>query len=124
MNVAVSREKHSAMFGHRASSQTVCRPRLRSSFLVLGARLGGADPLLLERLRRFGMELGVAFQIADDVLDCDEQEPCSMVRVLGLAGARERADEKLASALAALEGLGERAGALRELARLAVHRDV
>jgi len=97
---------------------------LIAASVVLGARLGGADPLLLERLRRFGMELGVAFQIADDVLDCDEQEPCSMVRVLGLAGARERADEKLASALAALEGLGERAGALRELARLAVHRDV
>ena len=35
INVAVSREKHSAMFGHRASSQTVCRLRLRSSFLVL-----------------------------------------------------------------------------------------
>ena len=35
----------------------------------LGAELAGASDETIERLRRYGRELGLAFQIADDVLD-------------------------------------------------------
>jgi octaprenyl-diphosphate synthase len=35
----------------------------------LGARASGAPPALAERYRAFGMDLGVAFQIQDDLLD-------------------------------------------------------
>ena len=38
----------------------------------LGARLGGTrDPLVLGALEDYGRSLGLAFQVGDDVLDCD-----------------------------------------------------
>ncbi|RUR00825.1 polyprenyl synthetase family protein [Labedella endophytica] len=36
--------------------------------LVLGAALAGADPATLDALRAFGLPLGIAFQLRDDVL--------------------------------------------------------
>jgi heptaprenyl diphosphate synthase len=35
----------------------------------LGAKVGGAGPEVVERLERYGKAVGIAFQIADDVLD-------------------------------------------------------
>lgn len=96
---------------------------LIAAAVVGGARLAGADDALLERLRRFGEDVGVAFQIADDVLDQDEDGACSLVRVLGVAGARERAEALLMGALAQLDSLGGKADPLRALARFAVRRD-
>jgi geranylgeranyl pyrophosphate synthase len=91
--------------------------------VLAGARLGGADAPLLERLRRFAEGVGVAFQIADDLLDQKKGEPCSLVRVLGPQRARARAEEFLDGALALIEDLGERGEPLRELARYAVRRN-
>jgi len=95
---------------------------LIAASVLTGAGLGGADGPLLERLRRFAEGVGVAFQIADDLLDQDEEEPCSLVRVLGPKQARARAEELLDAALALIEDLGERGEPLRELARFAVRR--
>ena len=95
---------------------------LIAASVVGGARLGGGDPERLGRLRRFGLQVGVAFQIADDVLDADDDEPCSLVAHLGVEGARRRAEDLLESALVEIEDLGEPAEALRELARFAVRR--
>jgi geranylgeranyl pyrophosphate synthase len=39
---------------------------------AMGALLGGADDARVERLRRFGLAFGIAFQHADDVLDDDQ----------------------------------------------------
>ncbi len=97
---------------------------LIAASVVGGARLGGGDAERLGRLRRFGLQVGVAFQIADDVLDAGDDEPCSLVSHLGVEGARRRAEDLLESALAEIEDLGEPAEALRELARFAVRRDV
>jgi geranylgeranyl diphosphate synthase type II len=88
-----------------------------------GARLAGASEETLERFERFGKAVGIAFQIADDLLDADEQEPCSTLRVLGVEASRDRAEALLETALLELEGLGEPAEPLRELARFAVRRD-
>jgi geranylgeranyl diphosphate synthase type II len=38
---------------------------------VCGARLGGADETLLQKLRSLGILLGRAFQIQDDILDAE-----------------------------------------------------
>jgi geranylgeranyl pyrophosphate synthase len=35
----------------------------------LGATVGGAGPVVAERLERYGLAVGMAFQIADDILD-------------------------------------------------------
>lgn len=90
--------------------------------IAAGAGIAGADATQREQLRRFGYEVGVAFQIADDLLDADSDEPCSLVNALGAEAARERAETLLAQALERLEDFGEPAEPLRELARYAVRR--
>jgi len=96
---------------------------LIAAAVVGGARLAGADDRRCERLRGFALRVGVAFQIADDLLDADEPEPCTIVGLLGVDGARARAEELLSAALADIDELGQPAEALRELARFAVRRD-
>jgi len=111
--------------GDAAAIESIHRRKtaaLIAASVLTGARLGGADAPLLERLRSFGEGMGVAFQIADDLLDREEGELCSLVRVLGLEGGRARAEELLEGALARIEDLGERGEPLRELARFAVRR--
>jgi geranylgeranyl diphosphate synthase type II len=95
---------------------------LIAASIVGGAHLGGADAGSIERLRRCGEAVGVAFQIADDVLDAGEDDLCSSVRALGVDAARERAEALLAAALAELSEFGERAEPLRGLVRFAVRR--
>jgi geranylgeranyl diphosphate synthase type II len=103
---------------------------LIAASIVGGARLAGASPPLLERLRRFGIAVGVGFQIADDLLDEGQdgaferggEAGCSLVPLVGVKGARERAEALLGSALGSIEDLGERVEPLRELARFAVRR--
>lgn len=91
--------------------------------VVSGARLGGADADQLARLSRFSRKIGVAFQIADDVLDADEGDQCSVVGHLGIDGARERAESLLSDALVDLESFGASAESLRGLSLFAVRRD-
>jgi geranylgeranyl pyrophosphate synthase len=95
---------------------------LIAAAIVGGALLGGAPPEQLEALRRFGMAVGVAFQIADDLLDADEEESSSLVALLGADAARARGEELLEQALATLEEFGERAEPLRALARFSLRR--
>lgn len=45
---------------------------LFSAAAFIGARLGGADPEQQERMRRLGLAFGRAFQLADDLLDLQE----------------------------------------------------
>jgi octaprenyl-diphosphate synthase len=47
---------------------------LFSACSQMGGILGGADEEQLEKLRRYGMNIGIAFQLADDVLDFSSTE--------------------------------------------------
>ncbi len=99
-----------------------------------GALLAGADPA---PLAAYADALGLAFQIADDILDVEGCEAragkrvgkdagagkATFVSLLGLEGARARARELAAEAEAALEPYGEKAQGLREAARFAIARD-
>jgi geranylgeranyl diphosphate synthase type II len=101
-----------------------------------GAVLGGAGEDDLVRLGRYADAIGLAFQVVDDILDetgTAEQlgktagkdgvaAKATYVRVHGVEGARRVAADLLAQAEAALDSLGPRAEALRELARLIVRR--
>ncbi len=95
---------------------------LIAAAIVGGARLGGADEATLARLRRFGGAVGVAFQIADDLLDAGADRGCSLVAELGPDVARARGEALLKDALGEIEDLGERAEPLRALARFALRR--
>jgi geranylgeranyl pyrophosphate synthase len=96
---------------------------LIAASIGLGARCGGADRALHARLVGFGLDVGLAFQIADDVLDAADDGACSLVAVLGAREARARAEALLAGALARIADLPARAEPLRELARHAVRRE-
>lgn len=95
---------------------------LIAASITCGARLGGADETCIQRLARCGKLAGVAFQIADDVLDAGEDDPCSLVRAIGVEASRQRAESLLGQALELLEDFGESAAALRGLLRYAVRR--
>jgi geranylgeranyl pyrophosphate synthase len=47
--------------------------RLFAAAAMLGGHLGGLDDRSTEQLGQFGEALGLAFQLADDILDCDGQ---------------------------------------------------
>ena len=99
-----------------------------------GALIAGADPA---PLRAYAQALGLAFQIADDILDVAGDEAATGKRVgkdaeagkatfvslLGLAGARARAADLVAEAEAALLPYGARASALIEAARFVISRE-
>jgi farnesyl diphosphate synthase len=99
-----------------------------------GAVLAGADPA---PLKTYADALGLAFQIADDILDVEGDAAAvgkavgkdagagkaTFVSLLGLAGAKARAADLVAQGCAALDGHGARADRLRALAAYVVERD-
>ncbi len=99
-----------------------------------GARLAGAEP---GPLSAYARALGLAFQIADDILDATGTEAAAGKRVgkdagagkatfvarMGLAGARARAEALVAQAEAALAPYGGRAAALIGAARYVIARE-
>jgi farnesyl diphosphate synthase len=99
-----------------------------------GAVIAGADRA---PLRRYAAALGLAFQIADDILDVTGDEAktgkrlhkdaeagkATFVSLLGLEGARLRAAELVAEAEAALAGYGNDAANLIAAARFVIARD-
>ena len=101
-----------------------------------GAWLGGGSDDQLAALTRYGETAGLAFQIADDILDIigdqavlgkdvgsdQARGKATYPALLGLSEARRRAEELRDLALTALEPLGTRAEPLRALARYIVDR--
>lgn len=102
----------------------------------LGAIAAGADADKVSRLATFGANLGLAFQIVDDVLD-ETSTPEQMGKatrkdaakgkntypvLMGLEGSRKEADKALRTALEAVATLGESAEPLRAIARFVVER--
>ncbi len=99
-----------------------------------GARLAGADP---EPLRQYAQALGLAFQIADDILDIEgdaatvgkavrkdaEAGKATFVSLLGLDGAKNRAFELAEVACAALAPYGAAGDTLKDAARFVISRD-
>ena len=98
-----------------------------------GALIAGADP---GRLRAYAQALGLAFQIADDILDVEgceaatgkrvgkdaEAGKATFVSLLGLEGARARARDLVQQAENALSPYGAAASALIEAARFVISR--
>ncbi|NNJ25024.1 polyprenyl synthetase family protein [Alienimonas chondri] len=103
----------------------------------MGGIVAGADRGTRAALKRYGERLGLAFQIADDLLDLSADTAAlgktagkdvaagklTYPALHGEAGSRRMAETVAGEAIAALESLGEAAEPLRALARYAVERD-
>lgn len=75
----------------------------------MGARCAGADAARLKALNRYARALGLAFQIADDLLDWREHGKTGELSYLNLyteTEARAHADACVREGLAALEAIG------------------
>lgn len=117
---------------HSAKTGALIRASVRS-----GAILAGASELELQALTSYGDHLGIAFQIADDILDVVGSEEAMGKRagsdairhkstypsLLGLEKARALAAESAACAVDALAPLGDRAHIFRELAHYVIARE-
>jgi geranylgeranyl diphosphate synthase type II len=96
---------------------------LFAASIVGGAALSGADESQCASLDAFAMDVGIAFQIADDLLDQDSEEAASILRLQSVEDAKQAAEGLLDCALGRIECFCERAEPLRELARFAVRRN-
>jgi farnesyl diphosphate synthase/geranylgeranyl diphosphate synthase type II len=106
---------------------------LLAASIAGGARCAGADAAAVYPV---GLQLGLAFQAADDLLDLTADTAtlgkragkdaaagkATLPALLGAVATRARAEALLGDALAALAPLGPRAAALRALARYVIDR--
>lgn len=103
----------------------------------IGATAAGAPPAAADAVQRYGSALGLAFQIADDILDVTATtavlgktagrdgalNKSTFAVAAGVEGARTMAGREVDRAVAALEGAGIRSEELVALARFSARRD-
>lgn len=101
-----------------------------------GAILGKSAEPLRARLQRYAHDIGLAFQITDDLLDVEgtrtetgkgvkkdkAKGKATMISVLGVDRAREQANALVNQAIAHLSAFDTRADSLRALAKFVVTR--
>ena len=110
---------------------------LLTTSLRLGAMCANATPAKLEALTKFGYNLGLAFQVIDDILDVTQStevlgktagkdlavEKTTYPSVLGLAASRREAAKLTTAAMDALKPLGKNAIRLEEIAGYLLKRE-
>jgi farnesyl diphosphate synthase len=115
--------------------------RLKTGALIAfsaeaGAILGKAPSAARQALAGYAHDLGLAFQIADDLLDTEgsaadvgkatgkdaARGKATFVSILGIERARSQADMLAEQACSHLDMFAERAELLRQLARFVVER--
>ena len=101
-----------------------------------GGKIAGADEAQLKSLTRYGEAIGLAFQIADDMLDIegDEEEigkpigsdegnkKATFPSIVGIKESKERASELIDIAIEALSTFGSSADPLRGIAHYIIER--
>jgi len=109
---------------------------LLTASVVTGGMYAEATADQVQSLRDFGMNIGLAFQIVDDVLDVTQTseqlgktagkdtatEKATYPALFGVDASIKKADELTAKAAAALDRFGEGAATMREIATFLVER--
>ncbi len=105
--------------------------------VVLGGIAANAEPRVVDALSHFGAAIGLAFQIADDVLDVTGTTDClgktagrdialqksTYPALLGVGGATQRAGDLVADGCSALRSAGLLSTELEVLARFVIERE-
>ena len=86
-----------------------------------GTILGGGSESDVKNMIGFAEAFGIAFQIADDILD-DDGEICSLVTVCGKETAKKRLDEYTATAIEYLNKIDRNTDFLKEFTLAAKNR--
>ena len=107
--VKVDGEKVNFIYEHKTGD-------LFCAAAVMGAYAGGGDAESVEKLRSFALNLGLAFQFEDDLLDGDSPYPETETKAL--------VEKHTAAAIAALDGLPGDTEFLQSLAAKLVGRTV
>lgn len=109
---------------------------LLSACTEAGALCTRTSPVNVRRLARYGFNVGLAFQVMDDVLDIvgnkaklgkrgsdADNRKLTFPAVKGIEGSRSYAQKKIDEALTSLRSFGEKAEPLRWIARYIIERD-
>ncbi|MDY6842919.1 MAG: farnesyl diphosphate synthase [Thermodesulfobacteriota bacterium] len=108
---------------------------IQASVLV-GAMICEADESVLESFAAYGRNIGLAFQIVDDILDVEgdkkrmgkgtqkdkERGKLTYPQVYGLEESKAKAQELVGEALQAIESFDEKADPMREMAKFITRR--
>lgn len=84
--------------------------------------VAGAEASVIQKMRNFGERLGLAFQLADDLIDVAELqnkndfEKSGFPRLLGLEATRKLLNETTAEALSLLNEFGDKSDRLKQIA--------
>jgi geranylgeranyl diphosphate synthase type II len=103
----------------------------------VGAKLGGANEVVLKALTHYGERIGLAFQIADDILNVEgraallgkktgsdlSRGKATYPALFGLEESKRRAKELVELAVKAIESFGPEAEPLREIACFILSRE-
>ena len=84
---------------------------------ALAARKGHVD-----ELTRYGLHLGLAFQVVDDILDASERGRRNYARIYGMTQARRQAAREVAAAKSAIRFLGRKGETLAQIADFVLSR--
>jgi geranylgeranyl diphosphate synthase type II len=110
---------------------------LLEAAVVCGALAGGADDATVEKLRRYALNIGLAFQIVDDILDVTQStevlgktaakdlasNKTTYPKLLGLDASKQEAERLIDEAIAQLGGFdAQRAAPLVALAKYIGYR--
>ena len=116
-----------AMLQHIHTNKTA---KMFAAAARMGAISGGAGDEEVNCLGEYGLKIGLAFQVADDILDVSassehlgktagkdaEQGKVTCSSVLGLAKSKKIAEKLSIEAIETLKGFGDKADILRQLA--------
>jgi len=91
--------------------------------LIMGAQVARASDEQHSVLKEYGSCIGLAFQITDDLLDCDCDLAPSFVTLLGGEESKKRVQELIEQACKCISSFGEKGAHLISLAEHILNRD-
>lgn len=124
-------DKETLFFIHKHKTAALITASVRA-----GAILANSNKAVLNAITRYGENIGISFQIIDDILDIegdtdelgkttgsDERKkkmtyPC----IYGIESSRKKTEELVSEAIYAIKGLSNRAEPLREMAKYILER--